>query len=895
MNSNGSRLLGCSMSSPIIRTKISIPPARREWVTRIRLHKYLDEGSDHRLTIVSAPAGFGKTTLLASWLDHLSQRRRGTVRVAWLSLEEDDNDPVRFFAYFIAAWQTIDLRTGQTTQPYLDAPRVPNFNHLMTLAINDLGAQPGKNILVLDDYHLINDPHVQSAIAFFVDHMPTQCHLVIATREEPRLPLSRLRSRREVLEIRLQDLRFTAEEAGAFLRRTMGLSLTAEVTRALGDRTEGWIAGLQMIALSLRGQIAQLSDGPHVLPTIEALNCGERDIIDYLAAEVLQQQPAEIRTFLRQTAILDRFNAALCDAVVQRSDSSRILSSLERANLFLIPLDDQREWHRYHRLLADLLRLEMTELQQNGLHARASRWYEAHGDTAEAIKHALAARAYEDAVRLIRRGSEEMRRYGGFHTLLGWINALPEAVVREHSDLLVHKGWIAHMRGELLTGEAYAALAVERESPDDPPMRRGMLLAFRAYLAINRGRPELGMKFAQEALNLLGDSYYGVSALCYLGQSQRLLGDRRGALEALRRATILAKETGNPGSGLEAVCHLAMLLYQQGCLREAMLVCQEATDKYLDAWGQPLPVTGWVYVTLGTLCYEANDLTSAHSLSLTGIALGQQLWGSYEVILGLLTLAKINCARGEIEAVWERLAAARQLAAKSSNQRRLRLVTAVTAELQLRLRLIHKAAATLAELPTASGKRSAHENLVYARLLSAQGQADKALELLETLECAAQQQGRLGELVSIHLLNALCQQVLGSGEAAQESLAKSVGIAASEGYRRVFIDEKALLAPLLPKVRGMAPAFVDSLLEAFRAGMDNAIPTVSAQPLVEPLTPNQLTILRLISEGLSNREVAAKLAITEGTTKWHLNQIYGKLNVASRTQAIARARELRVL
>src|SRR5262245_50156732 len=328
------------MFTPILTTKLSIPPRRPDWAPRPRLLKRLDQGLRRKLTLVSAPAGFGKTTLLASWLHGLSERQPAAPRVAWLSLDEEDNDPHRFFTHFIAAWQTIDPGAGRTAEPFLETPQVPGLNHLVTLLINDLAALTQPSLLALDDYHVITRSDLQTAIAFFLERMPPHCHLIMATREEPSLPLPRLRARWEVLEIRLQDLRFTKEEAAAFLKRTMGLALTAEEAQTLEEAAEGWIAGLQMAALSLRGQ-ARMYGSERAAPVIDAFGGGRRDIIDYLATEVLRREPEEVCAFMRQTAILDRFNASLCEAVTGREDSQAMLARLERANLFLIPLDDR--------------------------------------------------------------------------------------------------------------------------------------------------------------------------------------------------------------------------------------------------------------------------------------------------------------------------------------------------------------------------------------------------------------------------------------------------------------------------------------------------------------------------------------------------------------------------
>jgi len=890
------------MSTLILTTKLSIPPRRPDWVARPRLIERLDQGLNHKLTLISAPAGFGKTTLIASWLHNLSERQQLAPRVAWLSLEEDDNDPARFLTHFIAALQKIDRAAGQTARQFLETPHIPQLNHLMTLLINDLAALPQQGVLVLDDYHLINAAEMQTAIAFFLDHLPPNFHLVIVTREEPPLPLPRLRVRCEVVEIRLQDLRFTAEETALFFR-TMGLALTAETAQALEDRTEGWIAGLQMAALSLRGRTASEAGGTGPLE-IDAFGCGRRDIIDYLAAEVLQQQPAEVGTFLRQTAILDRFNASLCDAVTGRNDSQAMLCHLEKANLFLIPLDDRREWYRYHHLFADFLRAELAESEQSALHRQASRWYEAHGLASEAIKHALSARDYQAAVRLIRSNADETLRNGGFTTILNWVNALPEEVVRAHSDLSVHKGWILYLRGEIAAGEAYAALAMEHQRPDDPPIQRGMLLGFRAYLTINRGEPAQAVQLAQEALALLGDteSFYRTTALSHLGQAQRLTGDRQAAMQTLRQAIALGQQLGNHLMTLEALGYLTLLLYQQGQLREATRSCEQTVRRYMDARGHPLPMAGLVYVPLGMLYYEADDLERSYHHLTAGIALCQQMGTVYPTLVGQRTLAKLYYVRGEIEAAWETLAAARELAAKSGNQRRIRMVNAVTAELQLRQGHTAAAALTLASLPATASERSEQENLIFTRLLLAQGHTAAAHSLLQQLEKFARQQGRVGSLVTIYLLQSLAHHAVNDLADALDCLEQAICLAAPEGYRRVFIDEGPVMAEMLRQRQFVAPAFVAGLLEALPqpvAGdqLTTVAPVQSAvaQPLIEPLSKTQLAILRLVADGLSNREIAAKLAITEGTTKWHLNQIYGKLNVCSRTQAIAQARQLKLL
>ena len=878
------------MPIPVLTTKLHAPPVRPNWVPRQRLIEGMDKGLRRRLTLVSAPAGYGKTTLITSWLEELEARLSITPQVAWLSLEEEENDLARFLTYLIAACQGVEPSIGQTILSLLDLPQLPAPNYLMTLLINDLADVPGQVVLVLNDYHVIHDPEVQAAMIFLVEHLPPQLHLIVATREEPQWPLARLRVQEQVTEIRLEDLRFTVDETVDFLNQTMGLQLNSEDVETLETRTEGWIAGLQMAALSLRGSQARRSGIRPTTLLLDDFGGTHQYVMDYLAAEVLRQQPTEIRAFLRQTAILDRFTASLCDEVTGQPNSRQFLSQLEQANLFLIQLDDQRQWYRYHSLFADFLRAELAEWEQRTLHVRASAWYESHGFVPEAIKHALAGQDLIAAARLIRGYTEEVFSRGGFSLLLSWLDALPEEFVHAHSDLSAYKGWTLYLRGQIAEAEKYATAASNRESPDDSPVQRGMLLGFRAYLAINRDQIPQAIKFAEEALVLLGNtqSFFRTTALSHLGQAQRLIGERRAAIQTLRQAVALGQQLHHDLITLEALGYLALLLYQQGDLREALLLCEKAVAEHSDAQGRPNPVAGLVYIPLGALYFETDDLDRAYHCLTTGIALCQQMGTVYFTLAGQRLLAKLQYARGDVESAWGVLTAARQLATQSENQRRIRMVNAVTAELQLREGQIEAAAYTLANLPSAVEERSEQENLAIARLYLAQNQLEAAHELLDKLEQTAHQQGRLGSLISIYLLQAMTDQALNQF-AIRDPLREALVLGAQLGFRRTFLTEIEALAPQIVKRRHAAPEFVDTLLEA--------IPETAPIPMppTVPLGKTQLVILRLVVDGLSNQQIADQLGITVGTTKWHLNQIYQILSVSSRTQAIAEAHRLNLL
>jgi LuxR family maltose regulon positive regulatory protein len=892
-------------------------------VSRPHLFRLLDRGLVCKLTLLAAPAGFGKTTLIAAWLasrtegyglrsesvaSSLSPQDSGlSTRVAWLSLDDDDNDPVRLLTYLIAAVRTIDPAIGEAALTFLGAPQLPAFTTLLTLLINDLASLPDPIILVLDDYHLVTNGDVHAAVAFILEHLPPRFHLVITTRDEPPLPLARMRVRGQVNELHIHDLRFTLEEAAAFLTQTMGLDMTAEEVQTLEQRTEGWIAGLQMAALSLQGS-ARAHGARALSRGVITFSGGHRYVIDYLAKEVLQQQPDEIRAFLRQTAMLDRLCAPLCDAVTQHNNSQEILDYLEQANLFLIALDDERRWYRYHTLFADFLRTEVPDPERRVLHHKASAWYDAHGFVADAIKHALAAHEMGEAARLIRDSFEAMAKMGEFTTLLGWLNTLPEQLVLSDSDLSCHKGWVLYLRGQIDIAEGYAAAATAQQRSDASPLQQGMLLAFQAFLAINRGEPARAVRLAQAALTLLGnsESFFRTTALSHLGQALRLTGDRQLAIQTLRQAVQLGQHLGHHLIILEAIGYLAPLLYMQGQLREALTLCQQAADQYRDARGKALPMAGLVHVPLGILYYEIDDLDRAQHHLEAGIALCQQLGTVYSTLVGLRTLARLHYARGNLDTAWTTLAAARQLAVQSGNQQRLRLVSVVTAEFQLREGYVAAAARTLTDLGDAADSRSQHEAVTYAHLLLAQGHAHAAQRALAQFEETARRQRRSGSLIAIHLVQALAEQALAHPAVARESLEQALILAAPDGYRRVFLDAGPAIAALLPQARHVAPAFVADLLDAFSrtegrglsaesAAPLHSVPSPQSSALAEPLSEAELKVLRLVALGLSNREIAERLVITVGTTKWHLNQIYGKLHVRNRTEAVALARQLQLL
>ena len=600
----------------LLATKLYAPILRAGLVPRPHLLQRLTAGLACRLTLVSAPAGFGKTTLTAAWLYGAGRAH------TWLSLDEADNDPVRFTAYLLAALQKIDPHIGQAAQALMQAPQPPPPEALLTSLLNDIAVTPEPFVLVLDDYHLIQALPIHQQMGFLLEHQPPQMHLVITTREDPPLPVARLRARGQITEIRQADLRFTEEEAADFLRRLMGLDLSTADVAALQRHTEGWIAGLQLAALSMQGS----DDVQHF---VRSFTGSHRYILDYLLEEVFRQQRAGVQDFLVKTSVLDRLAAPLCDAVTQRADDSRdLLLALEQANLFLVPLDDSRQWYRYHRLFRDLLRTQRAELDVAALHLRAAHWFEQNGLLDEAMNHALAAQDWDEVERLIEPASAQAINHGQFATLNRWLDALPEARLRGSAELAALKGWAQLSLGQFVAVGTWADLAHDLLPADALPFSQALVVCLQIYVAQIRSDIPQVVELAHQALSLLekGDPH-GLrgAALANLGSAQVVMGDIPAATRTYRELARLGQEAGHPISAVSALGSLAWLLRLQGNPREALALCQQALDLCVDARGETLPLAGQALVGLGMIYYDLNELTRAREHLVKGLELGKQL------------------------------------------------------------------------------------------------------------------------------------------------------------------------------------------------------------------------------------------------------------------------------
>jgi LuxR family maltose regulon positive regulatory protein len=911
------------MPTPILATKLYIPPPRAKIVLRPRLVERLNEGlaAGRKLTLISASAGFGKTTLVSEWIAGCKRP------VAWLSLDEGDNDPTRFLTYLVAALQTIMANIGEGVLNALQSPQPPPTESILTVLLNEITTVPDNFIFVLDDYHIIDSKPVDEALTFLLEHLPPHMHLVINTREDPHLPLARLRARGQLTELRAADLRFTPTEATGFLNQVMGLNLSVEDISTLESRTEGWIAGLQLAAISMQGN-------KDVSGFIREFAGDHRYIVDYLVEEVLHSQPEPIRRFLLQTAILDRLNGSLCDAVTGKEEGNARLEALQRGNFFVIPLDDKRNWYRYHHLFADVLRMHLMSEQPeqvSSLHQRASEWYEHNGSAADAIRHALAAKDFERAAILVELAEPEMRtnRQGATVTELGWLKALPDELVRVRPVLSYWYAWISMSCGELggvetrlrdaerwldTTADTAGMVVV-----DEAEFRRlpGMIALIRAGLALASGDMPETMKNARRVLDLAPED-----DLLMLGGAASQLGLAAwtsGDLETARRMT--AEGMANlrlagyisPAIGCARV--LADIQIAQGRLHEAMTTYERALQWAMEPGAPVLPGVADMYVGMSDLYRQFNDLKTAMQHLLTSQALGELAGLSPNPYRWCAAMARIREAQGDLDGTLDLLDQAERLYddAFAPNVRpvatRKTRVWVSQGRLGEALGWAHEQGLSV---ENELGYLREFDHITLARVLLARYQRDReagsiagVVGLLERLLKAAEEGGRTGSVIEILVLQASAYHAQGNLPAALMSLQHALALAEPEGYVRMFLDEGPGMMQLLREAatRKIMPDYTDKLLTAFeaerkRSAGESPLPdwqsqsSLALQPLIEPLSQRELEVLRLFKTELSGPEIAHELVISLSTVRTHTKRIYSKLNVNNRRAAVKRATEL---
>ncbi len=876
------------MISSFLQTKFYIPPWRTDSVARARLVESLSEGLDRcrKLTLLSAPAGYGKTTLLAEWIHALQSRRAPQVRIACLSLDQGDNDPARFINYFVSALRTADETLGQTVVSLLGSPQLPPLSAIFDELINEIAAVPYQIILVLDDYHVINNSNLHEALEYLIEHQPPCFHLVIATREDPSLPLARFRVRGEMSEVRAHDLRFTIDEAHRFFGQAVKLTLKAGTVEALEAKTEGWPAGLQLAALAMQN----LQDEQDFLADFSG---SHRYIIDYLLDEVLKSQPAEIASFLARTAVLKRFNAELCEAVTHNAASAAILAELERRNLFLVPLDSQRGWYRYHPLFAEVLHAGLSADAERQTQIDAAHWLESHGLYAEAVPYWLSVKNIEAAKHLIGDLAVELLKRGELQTLLGWLDALPAEDVDRDPNLVSYKALSLLMTGQINQAREYVTRTDQGFDSQTLGAGHGRFLSMQAWFAMTAGEARTG-ELAQAALGQLeaSDTFFRILTLIALGNYFAWNAELAASSSVFAEAYALGKQLNHPFISLGALANLAFNLLDQGELRRAEALCRSALTEYVDSRGSRLPILGMIYMPLASICYEKGDFDEAQSFAQTGSELCERLFSSS--IMGKdnqVVMARIAMQRGNAGQALELL----RCTAEDARQHNMMMVvykmTLVRAEVYLMQGNLAQAQMAISELD-ALGQSSlpkaehvaAH---LHARYLAACGKPEAALEILSRLEKVDRDEGSVRRLIGVRVTKALILERQSKPALARSTFESALKMAAAEGYKVAFVPDDARdTRALLRAARAAAPDFVDSILRAIEPDGE---PCVS---LPDPLSEQEMKVLNLIEAGKSNQEIAEELVISVGTAKWHVHNILQKLGAKNRTQAIATATEL---
>lgn len=881
------------LPTPLLATKLYIPPPKSKAVFRSRLIKRLNESFYRKLTLISAPAGFGKTTLISEWISS------GQWPVAWLSLDKEDNDPYRFLAYLSTALQTIEKDFGEGVLRMLKSPQLLPIESILTILINEITNIPDDFTLVLDDYHVLNAPQINHALTFLLKHLPEKMHLIIATRRVPNLPLARLRVGDQLTELGVTDLRFTFSETTGFLNQVMGLNLSSEEISELETRTEGWVAGLQLAALSMQGN----RDTTNLIKSFTGTH---RFILDYLIKEVLDQQPKEIQTFLLRTSILDRLCGPLCDAVLLDPSISgqKTLEYLEKANIFIVPLDEERHWYRYHHLFLDLLR---ERLHQNSvkvlgekrddlveLHKLASRWYEQNDLEVEAFHHAVAANDIEHATRLVEGDGMPLQFRGAATPVIHWLESLSKVVLNAHPSL-----WVMYASAQLFLGQTSgveekvqaAETILAGIKPDEKTLDLlGHIAAIRATLAVSQNQVETIIAQSHRALKYLHPDNLTVrtSITWTLGHAYELQGDRPAAMKAYIESIANSQAIGHIIITIVATIGLGNLQEAENQLYLAGETYQQVLNMVDD---QPVPVVCEAHLGLARIFYQWNDLDAAEKYGEQSIQLAKRLEKIDRFVACQVFLARLKLAQGDVHDAAVMLAKAAQLV----HQHNFVLQISEVAATQV-LVLLHQNNLTAA----AQLAKTHNLPLSLARVHLAQKDPSIALELLESVYREMEAKDWPDEKLKVLILQSVALHMHGETNCAIKMIVDALSLAEPGGFIRLFVDEDGLITELLKAAakHGTMLDYINRLLTVLetedhnRSDKPYQSSTAINQSLIEPLSHRELEVLQLIAQGLSNSEIGEQLFLALDTVKGHNRNIFSKLQVKRRTAAVARAREL---
>jgi len=890
----------------LLSTKLFIPRPRKNLVYRPRLVERLNAGLDKKLTLIAAPAGFGKTTLLSEWIPQSPRC------VSWLSLDEADNDSTRFWTYFISSLQGLRSDFGKGALALLQSPQAPSIPSILTTLINEITAFPDSFALVLDDYHVIDAQQIHESLVFLIDHLPANMHLVMTTRVDPPLPLARLRVRDQLTEIRVKHLSFTKVETELFLYQEVGESFTPDEVAALEERTEGWIAGLQIAALSMQGH-------DDISEFIRVFSGGHRHILGYLADEVLNQRPKGTLNFLLKTSILDRLCGPLCDAVTGGSDGQAILESLAEVNLFISPLDDEGKWYRYHHLFAEVLQLKLKQTDADlipSLHGRAREWLENNELSHEAVRHAIAGGDFERAAHLIERLLSTNWLNGELKTLQGWLSAIPIPSWRAHPRLWLVQAWVAMTVGDLVEGDANLKAAEEALGLLDEELAcklRPEVLAFRAsYASLVQG-PQ-AIELVRQALEILPkDHWIRGMLVVFLGAAYYASGDLDSALEALTHAPVPAQSASEiQPHRVHLLAFGGMVYYAKGQLRDALKLLYKAVEQ-AEPGGIPIPYVGTLlaYMSLSPVLYERNELEQAWAYLKRCLEMATD-FGSAEVQVYVLSLlARICLANNDLPTAisyYDQIDTLLQEHVFSPSI--MAYVNYHRFQLYLKQRNMEAAATWVETHNDTSGRLNSYalHRIASPQFLIAQGNFDAASKELTTLVKDAQEAGHGNLLVKALALQALTYKGCGDQANALSILEYVLHLSEPEGYVRNFVDEGELMYLLLREYQSFLKTkisddvdgeslrnltYTDKVLAAFP--QSPATGNTKSYSLPESLSERELEVLQLVATGRTNQEIADLLVIALSTVKSHINNLYGKLGTNRRTEAIAIARDLGLL
>jgi LuxR family maltose regulon positive regulatory protein len=894
-------------SKNLLQTKLYVPRERPSLVLRTNLIKKLSEGVQQgcKRALISAPAGSGKTTLLTQFVAQIEQP------VAWLSLDEADDDPTRFWAYLIAACRTILEGVGESALSLLGSQQPLPADTVPTLLINDIAGLDQVLILILDDYHAIQTPAIQEGVSFLLEHLPDNLHIIISSRIDPPWPLSRYRVRYQLTEIRVRDLRFSLDETQEFLHQTVNLNLSSEDIAALEARTEGWVAGLQLAAIAMQSPLQDLDTAAFV----QAFTGSHLYVAEYLVEEILQRQPEPVQNFLLNTSILERLNAGLCDAVTGCEDGQATLAALYRDNLFVIPMDAEGRWFRYHHLFADLLRARLPQVlstdEVGELHLKAATWYEENGLVQDAIKHALAAKDFERVASLVEQEARTLISSGQVRTLNRWLSALPETSFQAHPRLHIYRLWIELMQEKLdisvpALREKEALLRTLPPSPENEQLQVELMAVLCRFVAF-AGDTAWAIQLAEEALSRLPDGETMLRARAYsaLTASHWIEGDVDKANQAYDRCLSLALEDGNYNLAAHTSMMMAISQIDYGQLYAAARTSQAIIDMGEKAGQKVFFLAGQGYIGLAEVHLEWYDLETAVTYLEQGMTLCRQ-GGLAGLSAGHAIKARLLQAQGEYQAAAAELELLGETGVDPTGTVRKILLRIAMDDLGEAVRLAQPWLNAVTDNAAAIRPPLLVLEIIQitlARLFLAQGKLDQAAQLLAQAQETAVVGNRVGRLIEIYLIQALIIQERNQGHAnpeARQLLQRALELAAPENYMLLFLEEETAVTPLLQAVVNHRESpiplkeYARKILSARRqSGKPDAnLPSGESIGLVEELTPREMEVLQLVATGDSNQEIADKLFITVRTVKKHVTNILGKLTVNNRTQAVARAHEL---